>query len=557
MNITTMAIERNAALLNAIIQNPGNYANWGVQGQGWICFPGSVTQLNDTNAGVVVESPAADLFVETTTGSSFVIGDDKDRATFEHDGLKLSVIPITPALIYELTDHHYAWAKPKPIGSDKPSFGWGNRTQFSTQAVLASAGAYESADAVNQVTAQNSIRENQILERFLGMKIVMTDALLGKIKVGFRGLTGSDADHLKSEAELDEAIGAGFTGFTLDPSGILSQTPGVVIDGTEQTIDVLADSPQLDEMYAAACERNAIATDYIQRSTTLLEGAFAWISCGDGKRDAALIKAVAVKYSDSWSFMARCYNHIADSLGSKDFDFESSFDETAYRTQYLSHLLTAMEVTNRGAKITRFAVKYVGRFEKTTLWLAPDGQDEQAFKEDYANHQKIADHFGYLQSVHSGSGKYNIYEYCPKMHLKTSGDISRPLMVALAEHNFPVFCSLYKAMVNSAIDTKQLYGHVSSKSNDFPSLLNEDVAALGQSEVVNRLQDDVVWRTFSHYAYGMFHQAAGTFRELVYNHRDTCAQNIVDVVHQHRNPAFQAHGLQTSSTAPELKTQQG
>ena len=179
----------------------------------------------------------------------------------------------------------------------------------------------------------------------------------------------------------------------------------------------------------------------------------------------------------------------------------------------------------------------------------------EAFREDYADHQKIADHFGYLQSVHSGSGKFNIYEFCPKMHLKTSGDISRPLMVALAQKNFPTFCSLFPLMVKSAIDTKRLYGHVSSKSNDFPKLLQENLSTLGQNRVVNLLINDLVWRTFSHYAYGAFHLAAGTFRELQYRHRDECGNQIAAVVHAHRNPAFQAHGLPGLDAAPTLKTQ--
>ena len=179
MNIATMTIERNGDLLREIVKHPENYVKWGVRGQGLLCFPGSVTRLNDTNQCLVVENPAADLLVEMTTGSSFVVGDDKNRAVFENNGVKLSVLPFSPALTYELADRACPWAKPQPIGSGRPSFGWGNRTQFSTQAVLATAGAYPSSAQVSQVTAQNSIRENQILERYLGMHIVMTDAMLG------------------------------------------------------------------------------------------------------------------------------------------------------------------------------------------------------------------------------------------------------------------------------------------------------------------------------------------------------------------------------------------
>ena len=59
--------------------------------------------------------------------------------------------------------------------------------------------------------------------------------------------------------------------------------------------------------------------------------------------------------------------------------------------------------------------------------------------------------------------------------------------------------------------------------------MNEDPAKIGQNRVVNLLINDFAWRTFSYYAHGAFHLAAGTFRELQYRYRDDCGNKIAAV----------------------------
>lgn len=559
MNIMTIAVERSLPQILKIIHKPRTGPNWGVRSGNLQLFPGSANRIQSGKRSsriLVVQSVSHDYLVEVSTSStpSFIGGPQPERSIFKTSGLTISFVPLTPALVLEFAKLHLTWALPGAIGSRKPSFGWGNRTPFSTQVVLATDVLFSDGHRFNRVIAQNSIRENQILERMQGFAIVMADATLAKIKMGYKGLTGSDADHLKTFAEIDDAIAAGFTGYTIDPSLVLRQTPGVVVRGIERSEEELAGDPSLRTLFATAVKRNRIDDDFLHRSQAFLQNEFAWAGSRDSETDLRRIKAVAIKFADSWSFMRSAYGRIRSALGAVEFDFEASFDETAQPTSYLAHLLTANELSRSAVKLTRFAVKYIGRFEKTTPWIPPAGKSVSAFARNYQSHQKIAARFGYLQSIHSGSGKYNIYPYCAGAHLKTSGDISRPIILALTDCNFDAFCYRFHEMIDSATDTKKLYGAVSSPQNDFPSLHKSDPRKLGRKEILRRLEHDRLWRTFSHYAYGMLQRASGTFNELLFEHRDQCAVHVAKVVNAHRSPLYRANGFKTDRRKSKLET---
>lgn len=559
MNIPTMNIERNAALILDLFRDPSTCPPWGVRGNGLLFFPKSVASIGKgrkRSRMLIAQDAQTDYLVEISSSSrpDFAGPAGCGRSLYKLGGKTLSLLPLSWETVYELAESHLRWSLPSPIGNRKPSFGWGNRTPFSTQVVLATVDRGDALKGFNRVTAQNSIRENQILERHAGFRVVMADAVLGKIKMGFRGVTGSDADHLKTMDEIEDAIRARFTGYTLDPSLALKNTPFAARNGKERTVENIASDPGLQRAFLAARRRNRLPADYVEQCHAFLARRFAWTLAGDRERDANRIRAVAVKFGDSWEFMEKAFNTIRKRLGGREFDFEASFDETARPTDPIAHAITAFMLRRRKVSITRFAVRYVGRFEKTTPWIPPAGQGLSAFQKDYQSHQKIADAFGYLQSIHSGSGKYNIYRFCSRAHLKTSGDISRPLMIALAKRNFPAFCHLFHDLVDSATDTKKLYGAVSSHSNDFPLLHVINPQKLGQVKIVDKLENDILWRTFSHYAYGMFQKARGTFGELEYTHRDACAQEIARVLQAHRAPVWRANGIKGSTRKARLRT---
>ena len=87
-----------------------------------------------------------------------------------------------------------------------------------------------SARASRPIFAQQSIRE---MTRTGRTPIeVMDDATWGQFAEGWRGGTGADADHLKTTADIDVCLAAGFAMFTIDP--------GEHVDSSADTADLAA-----------------------------------------------------------------------------------------------------------------------------------------------------------------------------------------------------------------------------------------------------------------------------------------------------------------------------
>ena len=77
---------------------------------------------------------------------------------------------------------------------------------------------------VKPVLAQQSIREMTRTRRT--PQQVMDDALWGVFEEGFRDGFGADADHLKSTADIDATLAAGFRMFTIDPGEHVDNAAG-------------------------------------------------------------------------------------------------------------------------------------------------------------------------------------------------------------------------------------------------------------------------------------------------------------------------------------------
>ena len=102
---------------------------------------------------------------------------------------------------------------PRPLGL-APSFGFGDRLGLATTGQLA---GLSTADArVVPVLAQQSARELERTGRTFAD--VLAAAIAGVRRSAWRRPFGADADHLKTTADVEAAVAAGFTMFTLDPS---------------------------------------------------------------------------------------------------------------------------------------------------------------------------------------------------------------------------------------------------------------------------------------------------------------------------------------------------
>ncbi len=137
-----------------------------------------------------------------------------------------------------------------------PSFGFGDRIGLATPGhveAMKRAGA-----GIEPIYPQQSIREMARTGR--SPEQVMRDALAGMQAAGWAGRTGADADHLKTQADVDRTVAAGFTFFTIDPS---------------EHVDGKADNyseAMLREKFAAARDHAAWYDQYVGRSLELSTG---------------------------------------------------------------------------------------------------------------------------------------------------------------------------------------------------------------------------------------------------------------------------------------------
>ncbi len=108
--------------------------------------------------------------------------------------------------------------RPRPLGLE-PSFGFGDRLGSATLGHLDALRAH--GGAIQPIFAQQSIREMERTGR--RPSDVMGDAV-SALKAGtYTGVWGADADHLKTEADVNRTAGAGFMFFTIDPSDYVDQ----------------------------------------------------------------------------------------------------------------------------------------------------------------------------------------------------------------------------------------------------------------------------------------------------------------------------------------------
>ena len=95
-----------------------------------------------------------------------------------------------------------------------PSFGFGDRIGLATPGHVEA--MKRSGAGIEPIFPQQSIREMARTSRT--PEGVMHDAIEGMKQAGWTGKTGADADHLKTNQDVDRTAVAGFTFFTIDPS---------------------------------------------------------------------------------------------------------------------------------------------------------------------------------------------------------------------------------------------------------------------------------------------------------------------------------------------------
>jgi hypothetical protein len=296
----------------------------------------------------------------------------------------------------------FPWTAPQPLGL-KTSFGAGDRLGLAAPAHIRAARAC-GEDKVALILAQQSIREMTRTQRTPDQ--VLDAASWGAFQENYQQPWGADADHLKTEEDVRRMVEAGFTFFTIDPSGH--------VDDAANSYSI----EQLEQRYANLDEGARFTEHYNDRSFEVP---------GEGTLSIAFTREVllraAVKYGRAVRHTVQLAKLLEQLKGAGNFDLEMSVDETATPTTVAEHYFVANELKRRGVRVQSLALRFVGEFQKGIDFIGDTGE----FRARLHDHVQIARHLGpYKISIHSGSDKFSIFpiagELCNGLlHEKTAG----------------------------------------------------------------------------------------------------------------------------------------
>ncbi len=402
-------------------------------------YPRSTAEANQTTFSLV----------RVAEGKRLVVQGDARGFEGEVRGSS-KLCPLTPGNAAQLRER-LPWLSPQPLGL-KLSVGFGDRLGLATPGHLQAA---RKVEHVAPVLAQQSIRENDRTGR--SPQQVMDDAMWGVFQEGWREPWGADADHLKTTADVDVCVAAGYTFFTVDPGDHVDNeghtAPMELLKAKIHALPWadLYDSPeQLYERYLG--------------SEFAVEG---WTIAFD---ELSLARA-AVKYGRALAHAARLYRHLARALKERSFEFEVSVDETETPTSPLEHYFIARELGRLGVQWVSLAPRYVGRFEKGVDYIG----DLDTFDQELAQHAAIARVLGpYKLSIHSGSDKFSIYPSFVRhagslVHLKTAGTSYLEALRAVASAEPDLFRRILTFALGRYEEDRATY-HVSAEVDRVPRL---------------------------------------------------------------------------------------
>ncbi|HKI57911.1 MAG TPA: tagaturonate epimerase family protein, partial [Trueperaceae bacterium] len=229
----------------------------------------------------------------------------------EASGVAVLRCPLTAANAAALRDAVPDLA-PRPLGLTT-SAGFGDRLGIATPGharALGRAGA--AGGLVAPIFAQQSIREMTRTRR--SPSEVLADATWGAFEAGWRGPLGADADHLKTAADVDACLDAGFSFFTIDP--------GEHVDDGAADLDEASLSERLDALPWEALDtaRSDLEKAYVGRRVELESETLTLTK--------EQVWRAAAKYGGALAHVAALHRHLLARKDADAFDFEVSVDET-------------------------------------------------------------------------------------------------------------------------------------------------------------------------------------------------------------------------------------
>ncbi len=395
----------------------------------------------------------------------------------------------------------------RPVShKDHPlTMGLGDRLGLATPGHVRTMEAY-AACGVFPVLAQQSIRELTLTNRTF--EDVIAAAAFGVFQEGYKGGYGADGDHLKTKEEIKYALESGCTMITLDCS---------------EHIDIHAAALSDEEVKAAYDAlpqdvRSYYENAYLGKELPII-----------GTLEAAELRRIVLVFYKAVRHAEECYNYI-ESIKAYAVDFELSIDETRTITTPAEHFVVCDTLYKAGVRPVSVAPHFSGEFEKGIEYAGV----LRDFARDFDIHQKIADHFGYKLSVHSGSDKFSVFSTVGRVtkghvHVKTAGTNWLVAMEVLAEHDPALYRKAHAFAIEKRSEAEKYY-HVSTKVEEIPPIELESDAYLPEYLHLPASRQTI------HIAYGLllqedwFHEA---FYDFMAAHEEEYYQALVSHIGRH------------------------
>lgn len=369
----------------------------------------------------------------------------------------------------------FPYTAPEPVLERDRTFGLGDRLGNATAGHIQTIRKFGN---ITPVLAQQSKRELNLTNRTFAS--VLDDVSFAVFRCGYRDGFGADGDHLKTEAEVKEALESGFRMITLDCSEFIMNE---VYDLSDDDVEVrYIPDPTLESIYFGE-------TIQISDDITL-------------KFEQIEFKRMCLIFSEAIKFAHKIYCDLIESSNYK-VDFEISIDETSYSTTPNQHFFVANELIRRGVKFATLAPRFCGDFQKGIEYIG----DLEQFEKEFKLHARIADHLKYKISVHSGSDKFSVYPIVKrltqgKFHIKTSGTSWLVAMKSICLLDPTLFRQIHEYAL-TVYDEALKYYHITS---DFTKIPNIDNLA---DKALPDLMENESERQLIHICYG-----------LILNHKD-------------------------------------
>ena len=406
---------------------------------GWFVYESSVSEAEET-ACAIVRRDGKKLLAVSGAREDLFTGTKEDGILFCEFG------PVNAKGLFVLVPY----TRPVSHRGHPFTMGLGDRLGRATPGHVRIAREY----GVFPILAQQSIRELNLTGRTF--PDVIAAAAFGVFQEGYQGGYGADGDHLKTKEEIRYAVESGCTMITLDCSEHIDIHAAELSDE-----EVAAKYAELPEEIRVHYENT-----YLNKELPVIGS----ILPKDLYRIVLVFYRAAVHAID-------CHRYI-DEIRTAEMDFELSIDETRTITSPAEHFVVCNELALAGITPASVAPHFSGEFEKGIEYSG----DLHAFARDFEIHQKIADHFGYKLSVHSGSDKFSVFSTVGRVtkghvHVKTAGTNWLEAVAVLAEHDPALYRRAHKYAVEHRPEAEKYY-HVTTDPSTIPDIDLESDAYL-------------------------------------------------------------------------------